>query len=162
LSGSGNPLSGGGTPYLDPGNYTITGPGGADVGPFSVTARLPAALTWTNQEAITTVNRAQGVQVTWVGGDPSSFVSIGGTSSGPGGKPTATYYCVERVPALQFTVPPAVLLALPPTPPSSLADANSGFMFVGSGGQYATFTATGLDKGYVLGSSLAAKSVKYQ
>ena len=159
LSGS-NPLSS--TPYLDPGAYTISGTGGADVGQFNVTVNLPAALNWANQSAITTVTRAQGVTVNWTGGDPASYVSIIGSSSAPNSKPTATFYCIERVSANQFTVPPAVLLALPPTPPSSGSDLGGGFLMVGSSGQYGTFTANGLDKGYVAASSVSGKTVTYK
>lgn len=37
--------------YLDAGNYTVTGPGGADVGAFTASITLPTPLTWTNQSS---------------------------------------------------------------------------------------------------------------
>ncbi|MGH9664118.1 MAG: hypothetical protein ACRD9L_06825, partial [Bryobacteraceae bacterium] len=104
--------------YLTAGNYTITGPGGPEVGSFSLNMILPQPLTWTNQASISTVNRSQGVDVTWDGGDPTgytqisglSFASISSTSTAAG-----FFTCSARTSDKHFTVPSVVLLALPPS-----------------------------------------------
>src|SRR5438309_813222 len=55
-------------PYLEAGNYTVdNGPGGSDIGHFSASLALKTPLTWVNQDAITAVDRSQGVTVTWSG-----------------------------------------------------------------------------------------------
>lgn len=142
--------------YLNPGAYTITGPGGAQVGAFTAPFTNPAPLTWTNRDAVTSVNRSQGVTITWSGGDPTSYAFITGasfTAAGVG----ASFQCIERVAAGRFAVPAAVLLALPP----SSGDL-PGILFVGSSTNPVRFTASGLDAGYIVASSTSGKTVPYQ
>jgi hypothetical protein len=101
------------------GPYTFTGPGGADIGPFSANYTMPPLFAWTNQSSITTVNRANGVTVNWTGGNPTGYVSITGSSTYYGGTVATTivasFSCTARVSDQTFTVPPVVLLALPPS-----------------------------------------------
>jgi len=101
-------------PYLSPGNYTLTGAGGADVGPFTSTLTLPAPFTWTNMDAITSVPRASGVTVNWAGG--AGYVLIEGYSAILTSQATgagANFMCLAQASAGAFTVPPVVLSALP-------------------------------------------------
>jgi hypothetical protein len=113
---------------LTSGAYTFTGTGGNDVGAFTANYTMPPIFTWNEQPAITSVTRANGVTVTWSGGNPSGYVLINGTSSAgaaTGGTPINTSFtCTARVSDGSFTVPPVVLLALPPsgsTAPGSLS-----------------------------------------
>ena len=119
---------GGGTPpaavlplYLDPGSYTVTGPGGADVVGFSQNVNVPQPLVWTNESSINTIVRASGQDVTWSGGDPGGTVVITGFSIKAGTNPNGSdslagiFICTAPVNAGHFTVPPPVLLSLPPS-----------------------------------------------
>ena len=151
--------------YLDAGSYTITGPGGADVGSFRATLNIPTPLVWSNQSSITTVNRANGVTVTWTGGDPTSTVEITGESfvtDQTGSNFAGAYFtCQAPVSVGTFTVPPPVLLSLPAS--TSIA----GFAIPGSLGLYngtvpVAFTTSGLDYGYVSSSVSSGISVTYQ
>jgi hypothetical protein len=78
-----------------------------------------AFATWTNQSALanTTVTQANGLTVTWSGGDSSegSYIDIGGSSQTPSGanRATVTFECVAPASAGKFTIPPSALLALP-------------------------------------------------
>jgi uncharacterized protein (TIGR03437 family) len=110
LGGGSNPL---GNPplFLEAGNYTISGPGGADIGSFSTSYTIPAPLTWTNRDSITDVLRSQDLLVRWTGGDPSGYVTITGVSTGSNSG--AMFICSERTSAGQFSVPSVVLSALP-------------------------------------------------
>jgi hypothetical protein len=64
------------------GTFTFTGSGGADVGSFTSTLTLSNPIfKWTNQSAAVTFDRTQGLLVTWTGGNPGTFVDIGGTST---------------------------------------------------------------------------------
>lgn len=116
------------------GSYTIAGSGGADVGPFSVTVTDNSPLVWTNQSAITAVNRSQGVTVNWTGGIPGTYVLIAGGSTTIA--VSATFDCYAPVSASTFTVPPYVLLAMPV--------ANGGIN-LGNASSNVTFNATGLN-----------------
>ncbi|HXP84221.1 MAG TPA: hypothetical protein VN841_05850 [Bryobacteraceae bacterium] len=138
--------------------YTFTGSGGKDVGSFNTTLNFPTPLVWTNQSSITTVNRAQGQTVTWTGGAPGTFVSIGGQSellSASGTFITAvTFECYAPVSAGQFNIPSWVLLALPASTAGGLNMSNQT--------NPQSFTASGLDYAYVTAAALTDISVTYQ
>ena len=94
------------------GNFTVTGQGGANVGAFTSTLNLPQAFVWSNVDAITQVTRASGVTVNWTGG--AGMVSIMGMSMIESPQSAgAIFVCIEQASKGTFTVPPAVLLALP-------------------------------------------------
>lgn len=93
------------------GTFTFQGTGGPDIGPFSVTVSDPSPLVWTNQTAITSVNRSQDVTVTWTGGIPGTWVQIGGGSTTIG--VSGTFICFAPANAGQFTIPSYVLSPRP-------------------------------------------------
>lgn len=93
------------------GTFTISATGSADVKPFSVTVSDPQPLVWTNQAAITSVDRTMPLTVTWTGGIPGTYVQIGGGSTTVNA--SATFLCIAPVAAGQFTIPAYVLAATP-------------------------------------------------
>ena len=155
LSDPQNPLAGG---YLEPGSYSINNGSGAEVGPFQVSQTLPQTLRWLNESSITAVNRPQGVQVTWSGADPNGVVQIQGIATDPTNTVTGGFICLERASASSFTVPSAVLLALPATGGS----AENGALLLGSSTIATRFTASGLDYGAMSMSVLIFKQIVYQ
>lgn len=65
--------------------FTFKGAGGADVGAFTSTIDLSnPLLTWTNQSAAATIDRTQDFTATWTGGNPGTYVIVGGTSTSTG------------------------------------------------------------------------------
>jgi hypothetical protein len=88
------------------GTFVFTATGSAQVGPFTVTINMSPLMTWTNSSAAKTVSRAQGLQINWSGGQPSSYIQIIGqsVSSTPG--INATFQCFVPQSAGAFTVPP--------------------------------------------------------
>jgi hypothetical protein len=136
-------LSAAGT-FLVPGMTTISGNGGPDVGPInaSITIPAPPTLVSPTNSANFKVTRAQGLTVTWSGGDPTGYVQIDLTSAiDQGFTIGATANCIVPASAGTFTVPPYVLLKLP-------SSNFSAFQF-GSSAAPVAFTATGLDVGFV-------------
>jgi uncharacterized protein (TIGR03437 family) len=124
------------------GTFTFTGSGGADVGSFSSALTLSNPIfNWTNQSAVATVDRTQGLLVTWTGGNPGTFIDIGGTSTSASGA-IAGFGCRAPAEAGQFTVPSYILMGLP----------------AGSGGMnlqanfFSSFSASGLDTTNVEGT----------
>jgi hypothetical protein len=112
-------LTGGGGFYgaelpagVTPGTYTFVGPGGKDVGTFTVAINVPAPPTLTNPSALASVTRAQGATFSWTGGFPGGDVQVGGWTHSPVGY--VKFYCHAPSGAGQFVVPPSILLALPP------------------------------------------------
>lgn len=163
---SGIPGAGGSsTPVLVPGNYTVTGSGGSGanaVGSFTAQLTIPAAVNWTNQDAITNVVRANGQNITWTGGDPNGYVVIYGASVGTAA--SAGFYCTQKTSAGQFTIPSYVTASMPVSNVSSAGGISipSGFLGVGSTSNPARFTATGLDIGQFAYLNLNLKSVNFQ
>jgi uncharacterized protein (TIGR03437 family) len=134
LAASGIPPSGG--------TFTFKGTGGADVGAFTATAIMSNPLfNWTNQSAASTVDRTQGLTVTWTGGLAGTYVLLSGTSTSS--SVTAGFSCRVAVESGQFTVPAYILLGLP---------AGSGGTSVQQQDTVSTFSATGLDIAGVTGA----------
>lgn len=149
----------GATPlFLSPGSYTISAPGGTGpdaVGNFSVPFTLPALVTWSNQDAITSPARSSGLQITWTGGDSGSYVYMSGMSFA--NETGAMFVCIERASAQQFTIPSYVLSVLPAS-----SGQIPGFLSVGGTSSPVRFTATGLDAGYISTTSTTQKSVTWR
>jgi len=106
--------------FLIPGAVTAdNGGGGADIGPFTSSLKLPSpAFSFDNIDSIgPNVDRSQGLTVTWSGGDPDSYVNITGTSFNQTGNVSlsGSFTCSERISAGQFTVPKFVTQAMPAT-----------------------------------------------
>lgn len=110
------------------GTYTFTGSGGADIGPFSVQVHSlgGGGFRFSTPNNPGGVARSQGLLLTWNqpnNTDPGEFVQIYGFSfvfDYPFG---AQFFCYAPLAAGQFTIPPAVLLALPAQPSGSPAQA---------------------------------------
>ena len=152
----------GSTSYLDPGTFSITGPGGPDVGGFTGSLTIPASLNWTNQAAVTDVTRSNGQPVTWTGGDPTGNVLIVGTSSSgtDANAVGAVYTCYAKTSDGQFTIPAQVLLALPAS--VTVQGVPTGSLAVGSVGTPKSFSASGLDAGYLVYTNLSLKNLNYK
>ena len=133
--------------FLAPGTYTITGTGGADVGPFtaSITLPTPATLVSPSNANGLTVARSNGMTVNWKGGDANGRVEINVLSAADNSfNNGALASCTVAASAGTFTIPPYVLLALPPT---SFTQFGFGPGTV-SAAATAGFTASGLGVGF--------------
>ena len=152
-----------GTTYLGNGTFTVLGDGGADVGAFQVPIN-GTVVNWQNNN-ITTVNRSQDLTITWLGGSGSGIVEIFGTSTAAltQNSPSAAFICLAPANAGSFTVPSAVLLALPPSATQSAGGFTFSLGTLSVGGQTLNpFTASGLDFAVGVYSDLTGKSVTYQ
>jgi uncharacterized protein (TIGR03437 family) len=148
--------------YVSAGTYSITGPGGADVGPFSANLPLGNPLVWTNTEAAKTVTRGSGFTVQWTGGESGSIVEISGSSfdSSFNGK---VFTCLANRSAGQFTIPANILNQLPASPvigAGGFSFVTRGTMDVSLSGNGVRATASGVD--YLLISDDTGTSVATQ
>jgi len=150
------PTLGGAVPtdFLVPGAYTLdNGAGGADVGPFKVSISIPPIVTWSNRSSISTVPRNQPLTITWTGGPANGDVYIGGISPLTANAATnsfsgaGTFICMAPSSAGTFTVPAAVLSALPPSATLSGPgySIGSGIIVVNSEAGSSQTTVSGLD-----------------
>jgi len=129
--------------FLVPGNYTITGTGGKDVGPFTANVSIQPFPTLTSPGSANnlTVSRSKGMTVTWNGNGSTGHVEMQ-LSSYVDANTGATVTCTAPASAGTFTIPSYMLSALP-------NGNGTGFAFQpgdGPGGPATstTFTATGL------------------
>lgn len=130
--------------YLAAGRYTLTGPGGADVGTFTGNLDIvPDLVVTNNPDDFKLINRGNGVTVRWTGGEASTFLTISGTSftlNMQSGSPEgAGFVCIQNTSAGQFTVPSNILTQLP----ASGVIGGGGFSFITRG----TFSVTASGKG---------------
>ncbi|HEX4274410.1 MAG TPA: hypothetical protein VHZ74_03595, partial [Bryobacteraceae bacterium] len=154
---------GGSISSLSSGAYEFSnGSGGADIGAFSTTLTFPGALNWTNQTAVTSaaIDRTQPLNLTWTGGDPASSAFIEGYSVAVTANTEvgAFFVCTGPISAGKFTVPPSVLLSLP----ASGNQLGTSLLLLGTTSNPQTFTAPGLDAGFVFATSLAGGSVAFK
>jgi hypothetical protein len=155
------------TSFIPPsgGSFTFdNGTGGPDVPAFKVQLVMPPPVTWANMGSISTVTRSNGVTVNWTGGDPGTTVSITGLSIGSIDGSSSDFVaglfnCRAPTSADTFTVPPPVLLALPP---STTIEGISLSSLSLSNVTVQAFTATGLDYGYASASVENTITVAYQ
>ncbi len=167
MLGGGLPIPGAPPPpplYLSAGRYTITGPGGANVGAFTANVDLPPALEWTNRAQITTVNRSEPLRITWSGGNPSREIGlILGLSTDSNATAAGYFICVVPLAPGSFTIPAPILSSLPVS--GSQSGISLGTLLVGTtlfGSGLTTFTASGIDLGVVSWTSGTGKPVDYR
>ncbi len=133
------------------GPFTFAGQGGSGVQPFSAPLSFPNPLTWTNQSAAAEIIRAQGLPITWTGGDAGTYVQITGSATNFG--ITVTFTCDAPVGPGTFTVPAAVLQALP---------ASGGSIQVDNYTYPTAFSATGIDFGFATSYASVFEPTTYQ
>jgi hypothetical protein len=132
-----------GTPFLDTGTYTVTGPGGKDVGPFQYTMQIPSGATWANRDSITAVDRSKGLTIQWSGGNSSTqLVAIIGFSSNPATNVSGGFACLSDMAPQSFTVPANFLANLPATPASGNAMSALVFLTVPTPDQFVKFSTS--------------------
>ncbi|HEX5226440.1 MAG TPA: hypothetical protein VFW44_01965 [Bryobacteraceae bacterium] len=145
--------------FLNPGSYTVTGPGGAAVGSLKATLTVPAAFTWTNRDQITNVNRSQPLTLNWSGVATGGSVAILGVDSDLPSNSSAMFFCMAPAGATSFTVPSEVLSAIPATEPDVLASKSVIYMMSSSS---SAFAATGLTTGLASAVYMTGATVIFQ
>jgi hypothetical protein len=149
--------------FLEGGSYTISGPGGKDVGPFTVNLTLPSPVVWTNRDQINAVDRSAGVTLTWSGGNASQLIIIAGGNLDQKTEAAGGFLCLVSAGDRTFAVPRSVLAGIPPTAPSQDPEDSLGGLALGTLlGDLPKFTASGLDAGYVVYGVLQAKTLTYR
>jgi hypothetical protein len=148
--------------FLSPGAFTMSGPGGADVGSFQAQITLPSPLAWSNRAQTTAITRSQGFTVNWNGApDGQSVIIFGGGVDLPTNS-SAIFACVAPAGASSFAVPAAILGNVPATRVNLLQ--SKGVVYVGAlpTQNPATFSASGIDIGAIVGGTFFGKTVIFQ
>jgi hypothetical protein len=150
---------------LNPGKYTLSAAGGADVPPFQASFSMPSMMTWASALGDPTiiVDRTQPLTIGWSGiTDPSYTGFVAGGSFDAPTASTAIFFCLAPQGATSFTVPAAVLAALPAS--RSRASQSVGAVYAGAWNlsSPATFSATGLDFAAVISTMALGRTVVFQ
>jgi uncharacterized protein (TIGR03437 family) len=147
--------------FLNPGAFTVTGPGGADVGPINTSLTIANPFNWTNQDAINSIPRNIDLQLTWTGGASNDLIIISGASTRTNPTAGASFVCTAPASAGRFSVPAIVLSALPPSETQSGIATGSLALTQVPGSNLPTFTASGLDFGYIIYNTSYFKQTGY-
>lgn len=138
--------------FLEPGEYTLAGHGGRDVGPFTATLTVPSAVTWSNQAAIGEIDRKEDLRIEWTGGgDPATErVIIIGASADTASLVRGAFTCVAPAAWGAAVVPSTVLGSLPASSEWKDSAFPTGALMVGNVPLLlnSRFAAPGLDVGY--------------
>jgi uncharacterized protein (TIGR03437 family) len=148
--------------FLNPGSFTLSGVGGADIGSFQAPITIPAALTWSNRDQTSIIARSQGFTVNWSGApDGQSVIIFGGGVDTPTNS-SAVFVCVAATGSSSFTVPSQILGNIAPTRTNLLQ--SKGVVYVGAlpTGNPTTFSASGLDAGAIMSGTFIGKTVIFQ
>ncbi len=130
--------------FVIPGDYTISGAGGKDVGPFTANLNVPISPTLTRPTSANglTVSRGSGMTVTWNGNGSAGHVELV-LASPADANTTSTVTCTAPASAGTFTIPSHMLFTLANTN-------NANFRFQLGSVQAATsvpFSVPGIDVG---------------
>jgi uncharacterized protein (TIGR03437 family) len=133
--------------FLNPGSYSMTGFGGLDVGPFSVSFTVPQPLTWTNRDQLNALSRTQPLTVSWSGGDSGQMIAVIGVGEDLPTNSSAVFSCIAPPGATSLTVPPDMLSNLPATRPNPLQSKDVIYLVNLAGSSLQNLNAKGLDQG---------------
>jgi uncharacterized protein (TIGR03437 family) len=147
--------------------YTITGPGGADVGTFSVTdtTQIPSAqLTGVTSQSFP---RSSDLTLQWTFSNTAlqnAPVILGGASFSSDESLVGEFECVVPPGSQKFTVPAWVLSILPPTGTTKQAAETvpNGYVWIGQYNNPTTFNAQGLDRGIITDIFFQGSVVSFQ
>ena len=99
---------------FETGLYTLTGNGGSQVGPFSVSTNFPANFNVTNWDSITAVDRTRPLTLNWTGTGFSRVTILFATNARTGSRQRLVNLNCENIPATMgsYTIPPEALAYL--------------------------------------------------
>lgn len=149
--------------FLSQGTFTLTIPGGVDVKAAQASGTPHASFQWIGRSSLSTLVRADGLTVSWTGGNSGTDVAvIEAESFNDAANSAALAVCVAPITAGEFSVPSEILQSLPATPAS--AQRIPAWVMVAAEPllKPTTFSAGGLKGGFLLPVSEAVKSVIVQ
>ena len=133
--------------FLGPGSYSVSGPGGADVGSFTVSIEVPEPPQWDLGESADRIIRNRGFTVTWKGlagpsrNEAETSIALAAGSS-------ESVVCSAPAEGSVLIVPASILANLPPS--DRRPRGTEAFQFTSLWRPPdARFSANGLDDGFV-------------
>jgi uncharacterized protein (TIGR03437 family) len=147
---------------LAPGAYTLSTTGGSDLGSFQVSINMPAPFTWTGRQQVNAVDRTQPLTLSWSGlPQGQSMAILGGNVDLPSNS-SALFYCLAPPNATSFTVPSAILGAVPQSEADILASKGVIYLHSMPLANGTSFSAPGLDAGLAISGYVIGKTVIFR
>jgi hypothetical protein len=147
--------------FLEPGEVTVTGDGGTDVGGFAVNVNAAGPVMWTNRDQIDVIDRSEALRLTWTGNQGGQALIIGINVDYPTNS-SGVFACLPSPAANSFDVPAYILSNISPS--RILRTRSAGFLILAllPAGQPVNFDAAGIDFGQALSLSTLAKAVIFR
>jgi hypothetical protein len=147
---------------ITPGSFTVSTSGGTDIPSLRASSNIPTPITWTNRDQVVNIDRTQPLTITWTGASATQTVSIVGGAVDLPTNSSALFQCIAPSGSTGFTVPPAILSALPAT--RLLVSETRAVLFVGTLplGASSVVTAAGLDTAVLLPIFLNGRTVTFR
>ncbi|HEY4362122.1 MAG TPA: hypothetical protein VGN17_14185 [Bryobacteraceae bacterium] len=99
---------------VDGGTYTLSGAGGKDVGPFTVSATMPTSFAVTNLSALSTVNHAQALTINWNGSGFDQVIILIEAAATTSATHGIVVSCAVPASPGTYTIPAAAMAYLAP------------------------------------------------
>ena len=148
--------------YLSRGSYTVSAPGGADIGAFSVKLDVPPAVVWKNRNRIDEIERDAGVMLEWKAARGDDAILILAVNADRYSGDSAVCLCMARARDGAFRIPPIALGNLPPTLEDDDLSASYLVMAEIPLDPPARIEARGLDAAFAAFVSASGRLVKYK
>jgi uncharacterized protein (TIGR03437 family) len=152
-------------PFLDPGEYRLTVPGGHDIGAFSAQFTGPSPLEWTNRDRIEAVDRTRELSLEWRGAATDRLVIVLATNVDQVSTATGTVVCTALASVGRLTIGPELLANLPASGPMSASKGGVPYnrLFLGTvPAKPQPINASGLDGGAIIGLYTTGRFVDYR
>jgi uncharacterized protein (TIGR03437 family) len=145
---------------LEPGEYSLSGSGGRDVGPFRLAVQVPAPVEWIDRDQIAVVDRKRGATVHWKNAAPGSVVLVAARNVGQFTTAIGMAVCAAPAPAGTLTIPPEMLANIPES--QDVAQQRFDELAVVNLIRAPAIKAAGLDGGFFLMVYATARLVEYR
>ena len=146
--------------FLEPGEFTLRGTGGKEVGPFAASFSVPPPFEWIDRDQTRVVDRTRGVTVHWKNGRPDQLMVILARNIDQLTTALGTCICTAFGPAGQFTIPASLLANVPAT--QDLAGIPYEELVVGSFSTRPGIKASGLTGGFGVYIYAVGRFVEYR
>jgi uncharacterized protein (TIGR03437 family) len=148
--------------YLSRGSYTVSAPGGGDIGAFSVKLDVPPSMVWKNRNRIDEIERDAGVTLKWKAARGNDAMLILAVNADRYSGDSAVCLCMARARDGGFHIPPIALGNLPPTLEDD--DLSASYMVVAEIplDPPARIQVRGLDAAFAAFVSASGRLVKYK
>jgi len=148
-------------PFLEPGGFVLSAPGGRDLPEMSMKFAAPAAFEWFNRAQINVIDRVHPPKIRWKNAGAGGFVVILASNVDPVSTAIGTCICLARAEAGEFTLPPDLLANVPASGETRGVPDNQLFV-AWMPAQATAIRATGLDDGALLTMYAVGRLVEYR